>query len=125
MSRVVSLLLLLLLCVSGRLAAQEYVLQHNPFQVPSFAKEQDKPNRSVAVSTVKKTTSTKGWQAKLVATVVAGQHSMANVDGTILSIGEATNDGYQLVAVAAKSATFIRSGRRHQLTIKTQKRQTP
>ena len=41
--------------------------------------------------------------------VVAGPNSIANLNGTLLAIGEAVS-GYELAAVSEDSATFLRDG---------------
>lgn len=59
------------------------------------------------------------WSPKLLATIVAGSRSMANVEGTVVRIGEKV-DGYELLAVNGTTATFGKSNNRYILKLALQ-----
>lgn len=56
------------------------------------------------------------WTPTLLAVVVAGKQSMVNVDGTIISVGEAI-DGQRLVQVNDQEAVFTKGKKRTVLKI--------
>ena len=56
------------------------------------------------------------WKPVLLATIVAGDKSVANVAGKLVRVGQKI-DGYKLLSVKRKSATFERSGHRYVLKL--------
>ena len=56
------------------------------------------------------------WSPKLIATIVSDENSIANIDGTILKLGQRI-DGYQLVEVARYSATFQKKGKKYKFNL--------
>jgi len=58
------------------------------------------------------------WNPNLIAVMVAGTHSMVNLDGTIVGIGQEM-DGYRLVQVRDREATFARGKQRVVLKMET------
>ena len=51
------------------------------------------------------------WRRKLLATIVAGKQSVANIDGKVVRLGEKI-DGYALIAVKKKTAIFEKNKKR-------------
>lgn len=56
------------------------------------------------------------WQPELRGVMLAGADSVANVEGTLLRIGE-TTDGWRLLRVDDGRATFTKAGRQTTLTM--------
>ena len=77
-------------------------LQHNPFTRPELGSPAPAGGDAPAPATA---------EPELRATLVAGQNSLANVAGQLLSIGDEA-DGYRLLAVGEGFADFERDGRR-------------
>lgn len=75
-------------------------LSHNPFTRPALGTETagrtEQVRPPVRVPVVR-------------ATLEAGKHSLANVNGKLIAIGEEF-EGYRLIRVGAGDATFVRNG---------------
>lgn len=84
---------------------------HDPFQKPKLKKTFVKP-KSVAQS-IKPAAS---WTPHLISTLRAGDHSMANVGGEIIAVGEEIN-GYKLIKVSERAVVFINQGQTTRLTL--------
>lgn len=82
-------------------------LQHNPFTRPAIGSEATAQSVRTPILT---------RPEYLRATLVAGKHSLANVDGTLVAIGE-NIDGYRLIEVSDGSATFATEGETFTVTV--------
>jgi len=82
-------------------------LRHDPFARP------------LLTATVPKSVTAQGtvavdippWNPNLIAVMVAGDHSLVNLEGTIVAIGQEL-DGYRLVQVRDREAIFTRGKQR-------------
>jgi hypothetical protein len=90
------------------------VLRHDLFARPLLT-SLARTNRSGATSA---TELQAAWSPKLTAVVVAGADSVANIDGTIIRVGE-TIDGYRLLRVQEGAAVFTRNDQQVVLTMNT------
>ncbi|MCB1753933.1 MAG: hypothetical protein KDJ38_00330 [Gammaproteobacteria bacterium] len=113
-SRWSGLLLCLILYTGPALATSYPELQHDPFSYTkdldnsqSRVRDQDSDGKPPAAAT---------WQPRLLATIVAGPRSMANVGGKVLSLGQSV-DGYKLIEVGKTSATFEKNGQSYVLQL--------
>ena len=94
---------------------QGRALQHDPFvrpavgQVPGTGSSAATPGRVKAAAEGKP-------KLNLQAVLVAGSHSIANVDGVMLRVGESIN-GYRLLEVQHRSAVFEKNGAKFTLGI--------
>jgi hypothetical protein len=94
---------------------QGRALQHDPFVrpavglVPGTAASAATPGRAKAAPEGKP-------RLNLQAVLVAGSHSIANVDGVMLRVGESIN-GYRLLEVQHRSAVFEKNGAKFTLGI--------
>lgn len=82
-------------------ASQPHKLEYDPFSYLEVPKVKPTRNASTAVLEVKN----HAWHPELRATIVAGAMSLANINGTVLRIGEEL-DGFTLTKVGNKTATF-------------------
>jgi hypothetical protein len=85
-------------------------LQHDPFQKPAI------PEKKSTEPAAGNSVPVEGKTPKLIATLLAGNHSMANVNGKIIKLGETVN-GYTLVRVEARRALFEKNKKRAYLSI--------
>ncbi len=94
------------------LAAEQYSrLQYDPFNRPDF-ETLPKPIEAK----IEKPKQPEVWDARLFATMRSGQHSLANVNGNIIAIGESI-DGYRLIEVHERIAVFMNDGKRYELDL--------
>lgn len=100
MSRTIPALFLLVLVAASVDAAGQ--LQRNPFRVPI---ELDAPVAAAGGPQMELRPDT----LDLRATLVAGERSVVNLGGSILSLGEEI-EGYRLVSVSEGEALFIKDG---------------
>lgn len=77
----------------------------NPFAKPDIAK----PVASLVQTERRRIAKVPEPTFKLQATVVAGDNSFANLDGTILGLNEVI-DGYQIVKIHRESIVVVKSG---------------
>jgi hypothetical protein len=82
-------------------------LRHDPFARPLLTATV--PKNVVAQGDAAVDTST--WNPNLIAVMVAGDHSLVNLEGTIVAIGQEV-DGYRLVQVRDREAIFTRGKQR-------------
>ena len=102
----------LLLLASGSLHANG-LLQFDPFsRLPELL--------PTPPSEAEPAEETLQWSPQLMATVVAGSRSMANVSGRLIRLGQKL-EGFTLVEVDKRSATFEKDGEQHVLKIKERK----
>ncbi len=87
-------------------------LRHNLFARPSLAALAAVPPAAAAPAPGPEA----AWHPRLKAVMVAGSASLANIDGTLVKIGEEL-DGYRLVHVAEGEAVLYRNGQRYLLTM--------
>lgn len=88
------------------IASQLVELEHDPF---SYLKiEVSKSSRRA--KTMTPIAAKAKWQPKLRATIVAGEMSVANVEGKVVRIGEKLN-GFTLITVGSQTATFEKDHR--------------
>lgn len=85
--------------------ANEFVPKRNPFQFASAPKSQAQHAQSAPKA--KKVTPP---QFVLRATLAAGDQSVANIDGRMVTIGQSV-DGFVLQSVTPGTATFTKEGR--------------
>jgi hypothetical protein len=105
-------ILLVQLCLPAYAQAQS--LRHDVFARPSLESMQPArpaPEPSAAPADLKP-----DWNPGLRAVIVAGRESMANVDGTILRIGQKI-DGYRLAEVREHEVVFVKNKHRYTLTL--------
>lgn len=93
---------LLSLALASASAADGPALRHDPFARPVEAAA---------------TPPAAPWQPTLRGVLLAGQGSLANVDGTLVAIGEKI-EGHRLVSVSDRQAVFEKDGRRLVLDIR-------
>lgn len=107
------IMLVLFLVCSHSWANHSVKIMHNPFEYADEKKsvQSRKSGYKNKANTVVKP---RPWRPKLVATIAAGDHSMANVAGKIVKVGQRI-DGYTLISVDRKTATFEKSGSRYVL----------
>jgi hypothetical protein len=86
-------------------------LRHNLFARPTLAALAAAPADAAPVNVP-----TAAWNPRLTAVMVAGPASLANIDGTLLRIGEEV-DGYRLLSVAEGEAVLYKNGQRYVLTM--------
>jgi len=100
--------MLILMCLTQTCHAAEQLLSTNPFAIPvgtavmqsiSSPVEQESPVR-----------------LELRGTIVAGQQSLANISGVIVSLGEEVN-GYKLVGVQQREVVLLREHSRRILSV--------
>ena len=99
----------LLLHPGYSVAGSVATLKFDPFRKPNFATQQGRDPGSL-------TPPISAWNPKMRATMVAGKNSMANVDGTIVKVGEKFQ-GYKLLEVRRRSAIFTRDGKHFELIL--------
>lgn len=87
-------------------------ITRNPFAKPEI----EKPIASLSQTEKRRVTKIAEPTFKLQATVVAGDNSFANLDGTILGLNE-TIDGFQIVKINRESIVVVKSGQ--SFTIRT------
>lgn len=92
------LVLTITLCAttSGILAEDAPELTHNPFARPDMAASSGSSNRDSG-----------SWPEALRATLVDGVHSLANIDGTLVTVGESV-DGATVTHIAEGMVTLTR-----------------
>lgn len=76
---------------------------HDPFQKPAI--QEKKPIEQQASEATEKQVV---QPPNLIATMLAGRNSMANVDGKIIKLGETIN-GYKLVQVESRKVVFVKN----------------
>ena len=98
--------------VTGILFSQGVTAQllQNPFKPPQLLQQSDtaKPNKNKPIR--------ENWYPQLRATMRAGENSMANINGQILSIGEKI-DGFELVEVYERDVFFIKQGLKYHVSM--------
>lgn len=99
---------MLLACAPAPAYSQAATLRHDPFVRPAAAQQRlaQDANKSGSVPAREER-----WNPELRAVMLAGASSMANVDGTVLRIGEEIN-GYRLVEVHDGEALFSKGAER-------------
>ncbi len=109
----------LILFVNPGYAGFQSDIKYNPF---SYTESNKSTKRENSVRHSSKTPKAKRvhWKPQLFATISAGSRSMANVGGKIVKLGKSIN-GFRLIAVDKKSATFEKSGYRYVLKIESVK----
>jgi hypothetical protein len=87
---------------------QGRVLQHDPFVRPAVGLV---PGNAASAATAGRVKAAPEGKPKLnlQAVLVAGSHSIANVDGVMVRVGETIN-GYRLLEVEHRSAVFEKNG---------------
>lgn len=88
-------------------------LRYDPFARPNLALA---PASAAQASEV----AAKEWRPQLRAVMLAGKSSMVNVEGTIVSLGGKI-DGFRLIGVEERKATFMKDGARVELTMSGEK----
>jgi hypothetical protein len=99
-----------LFCAEVLASAYAASLQHDIFERPPL--ETLKPSKSELVKPVKPPLPE--WKPELRATITGGGAAMVNVDGRIVQIGQDI-EGYRLIEVGDRTATFVRDNVRHTL----------
>jgi hypothetical protein len=94
---------------------QGRALQHDPFVRPAVGLVPGSAASAAALGRVKAAPEGKP-RLNLQAVLVAGSHSIANVDGVMLRVGESI-DGYRLLEVQHRSAVFEKNGAKFTLGI--------
>ncbi len=89
------------------------ILHRDPFKQPKLLEEPEQADEPDVSEVIKVPPP---WTRELRATMVAGQASMANVDGVLVILGEQL-DGFTLVDVRERSAVFEKDSVRRVLTI--------
>jgi len=92
--------------------AKNEALDRDPFSRPTQLQLQQK----IAVKKSTKKPEPSHWEPNLLATIVSGANSIANIDGTILKLGQHIN-GYRLIEVARYSATFQKNGKKYKFNL--------
>lgn len=93
---------LLSLALASAIAADNPSLRHDPFARPvEPAAAAGQPDASPPAP----------WQPTLRGVLLAGKGSLANVDGTLVAIGEKI-EGHRLLSVSDRQAVFEKDGRR-------------
>lgn len=93
-------------------AGNAQLLRHDPFAWPAAARAPAPPPAGASASAAQ--TPPPPWRPRLRAVVVAAGRSMALVDGSVVTIGEQL-DGYRLIRVEERGATFVKNGLRVEL----------
>jgi hypothetical protein len=88
-----------------------FQLQHNPFKHPDITQSPAKTGASETASA-----ETEQAQLELRATLTYGRHSLANVAGKIIAIGEEI-EGFRLLEVDEGSALFVKNGTRVNISV--------
>ena len=94
---------------------QGRALQHDPFVRPAVGLLPGNASTAAAPGRLKAAPEGKP-KLNLQAVLVAGPHSIANVDGVMVRVGESVN-GYRLLEVAHRSAVFEKNGAKFTLGI--------
>ncbi len=103
-----------LLVASGMSVAGESApILHDPFEQPRLLESAPTPSTPVPADVPEVSIA---WSRKLRATAVAGPHSLVNVDGIILTLGEQL-DGFTLVEVKERAARFEKGEAHRTLTM--------
>ncbi len=110
--------LMVALCVlfsSSAIADRNVSMQFNPFAYADKKKISisRKPTSAQISNKLPKSIS---WKPSLLATIVAGQKSMANVEGRLVRIGQSVN-GFTLLSVDKNSATFKKNAKKYVLKL--------
>ena len=114
MRRVASLALVLVLVLAwGEAEAQTRSLQHDPFARPPLA-GMNGAEPKAAVAHVARAEPPR--TLKLTGVLKAGPGSLANVNGTMLRLGDSVN-GYRLVEVRDRAAVFEKNNTRFTLDL--------
>ena len=85
-------------------------LRFDPFKRPALLSQPAPPARKPTGD------AREPWSPVLRATMLAGDFSMVNLNGVIISVGEEV-DGYRLVEVGEQTAVFAKNGKRHVLSM--------
>lgn len=93
-------------------AGDAHGLRHDPFAWPAAARAPAPAPPAATASAAP--VSEALWRPRLRAVIVAAGRSMALVDGSVVAIGEQL-DGYRLIRVEERSATFVKNGLRVEL----------
>ncbi len=102
-------------CIAGAGAAPaSEEIRRNPFSVPAGLIEPVPDAASAAPKPARKRVRRPRFELRAV--LAAGDTSLANVDGTLLAIGE-RHEGYRLVEVGEDGAVFERAGRRWRIAL--------
>jgi hypothetical protein len=94
---------------------QGRALQHDPFVRPAVGLVPGNASSTAAPGRLKTLPEAKP-KLNLQAVLVAGAHSIANVDGVMVRVGESIN-GYRLLEVEHRSAVFEKNGAKFTLGI--------
>jgi hypothetical protein len=94
---------------------QGRALQHDPFVRPAVGLVPGNASSAAAPGRLKAAPEATP-KLNLQAVLVAGAHSIANVDGVMLRVGESLN-GYRLLEVQQRSAVFEKNGAKFTLGI--------
>lgn len=92
---------LVFVCSGVTITLQAIELQYDPFSYLDTPLVKAHRNANTAPRVVQKV----NWRPELRATIVAGAMSLANINGTVLRIGEKF-DGFTLIKVSNQTATF-------------------
>lgn len=82
-------------------------LEHNPFDTPALVAGERNSRGS---------TERPSWTRRLKGTLVSAGNSLANMDGTLVAVGE-IYEGYTLTRVGEGSATFDKDGLKLELQV--------
>ena len=114
--RCLTTLIFLFLLVPVNAAETLAQIRFNPFGYAEAEEPAVSERRSAGKTEGTPKPVVKPWKPVLLATIVAGEKSVANVAGKLVKIGQKV-DGYKLLSVNRKSATFERSGHRYVLKL--------
>ncbi len=104
----VIIMLIIVALPTTTMAKSLVILERDPFQRPRpVNRKQDRSGPKT--KTVVKPLAELAVKLKLKATLVAGQDSMANVEGVLLKLGESIK-GYRLLQVRKGEAVFEKNG---------------
>lgn len=100
--------------------SQAETLQHDPFARPLLTARTDTAAANTGATTVATNSDpVSTWNPKLTAIMVAGKHSLVNLEGKLIRIGE-ESDGYRLVQVKDGEAIFKKDNQRVVLRMENQ-----
>ncbi|MGB7815383.1 MAG: hypothetical protein WBL28_03425 [Methylotenera sp.] len=99
----------LMLMVAGFIPAAfaEDALKHDPFARPLLTATLPANPESADTNAEAEAP----WEPTLTAVMVAGKHSLVNIDGVIIKLGE-EKDGYRLIQVKDHEAVFKKGNKR-------------
>ena len=118
MTRRTAIAVVLAACCGGAAATPPRALRHDPFALPAAVRAPAPAAEGAAAAPPPRP-----WKPQLRAVIVAARGSMALVDGSVVAIGEQL-DGYRLVEVAERRATFVKDGVRVVLNMDSARAET-